>query len=385
MPNFLLQLSFGIALLGILCQWAPGDPSWLSAGQVPEHPAPSIGQTVDYSLQTFQGGDGSTTLVGRFYPPLNSNNSNIDDDHDDDDDDTKPPPAATAATAPIVVMAHGLGLTQDCKLDAHIQAFRQIGLAVFTFDYATFGWSHGWPRHQVIPHRHVADLQAALVHVRKLPQIDTERIALWGTSLGGGHVLSVAAVDSNIRAVVANVPHVKSALESLLGLIRRDPIPALQGLFQVGGSLVKGVGSFLASMVTNQDGSTYIPLHGPPGSPAMLQNPGDDEGYGSLVENLPQDLQWRNLASVTSVLPTLFYRPYNSVKTIVSPTLFLPAELDTLCPAADSVAAAQLMNPDTTKLVMMKGKAHFDVYDGEGLDKSLHETITFFQEHVLRI
>ena len=36
--------------------------------------------------------------------------------------------------------------------------------------------------------------------------IDPQRIALWGTSLSGGHVLSVAATDPLIAAVVSQVP-----------------------------------------------------------------------------------------------------------------------------------------------------------------------------------
>ena len=43
--------------------------------------------------------------------------------------------------------------------------------------------------------------------------MDGARIALWGTSLGGGHAVIVAAEDGRVRAVVAQVPLVDSRVE----------------------------------------------------------------------------------------------------------------------------------------------------------------------------
>ena len=380
--SFVFRLSVWIALIGVIYQVAPGDRSWSTLQEhVPEHPLPPIGQNYEYQLQYFLGGDGITKLAGRFYPP---DTIIKDAGAGTGDEETNVASADNSSKSPIIVMAHGLGLTQDCNLDAFIPAFRQAGMAVFTFDYATFGWSEGWPRHQVIPNRHVADLRAALKHVRTTlsEKVDIHRLALWGTSLGGGHVLSVAADDHDVRAVVANVPHVKSALESILGTVQRDPGVATLGLLKVAGALIKGVVNFIVGFATKKDGTTYIPLHGLPGSAAIMQNPGDDEGYGRLVNSLPKDLQWKNRASVSSVVPLLLYRPYNSVQAITSPTLLLPAELDTLCPAAGSQAAAQLLGPNISKLVLLKGLAHFDMYEGEALQLVLKETVAFLREHL---
>ena len=322
-------------------------------------------------MQQFPGWDGSTQLFGKLYLP-------------------KPKEGADRVTKstllpPIIVMAHGLGLVQDASLNPFIRAFRDEGYAVLTFDYATFGYSEGLPRHQVIPSRHVEDLKGAIEHVRKnlSETVDTDRIALWGTSLGGGHVLRIAADDSKVRAVVANVPHVKSAFESILGTIRRDPYHASLGLIQVSGALAKWiVTKFLNILSLASDTTTYIPLHGRPGSSAMMQNKGDDEGYGSLVKKLPTTIQWNNLASVSSVVPVLLYRPFNTVHHITSPTLFVTAEEDTLCPAADSIAAVNKLNPDKARLYTMKGLGHFDVYSGEALQVVLNETVRFLKENL---
>lgn len=42
--------------------------------------------------------------------------------------------------------------------------------------------------------------------------MDAQRIALWGTSFGGGHVLATAGqLGGNISAVVAQVPHLSGS------------------------------------------------------------------------------------------------------------------------------------------------------------------------------
>jgi len=49
------------------------------------------------------------------------------------------------AGRPCVVMAHGFGGTRDTGLLAYAEAFAQVGLDAFVFDYRGFGASHGTP------------------------------------------------------------------------------------------------------------------------------------------------------------------------------------------------------------------------------------------------
>ena len=50
------------------------------------------------------------------------------------------------------------------------------------------------------------DWRAAVAHARSLDGIDPKRIALWGTSFSGGHVVATAARDPKIAAVVSQAP-----------------------------------------------------------------------------------------------------------------------------------------------------------------------------------
>jgi dienelactone hydrolase len=69
-----------------------------------------------------------------------------------------------------------------------------------------FGDSDGEPRQVVDVTGQQHDLRAAIAWVRDHDGIDTDRIALWGNSLGGAHGISVAASDPRIAAVLAQTP-----------------------------------------------------------------------------------------------------------------------------------------------------------------------------------
>jgi uncharacterized protein len=361
----------GIAL-AVVYQIAPGDPSWMTELHDPPKPTGDA----PYQPFVFVGGDGTTKLSGRLHIPPQK--ETVDTTRDDSTMSSSTP---INSLPPVIVMANGLGLTQDANsIVPFVHAFTQAGFVAITFDYATFGYSDGWPRHQVKPKRHVNDLKALLHHLQRNKEslsFDVSRLALWGTSMGGGHVLTVAS-DYDIlpiKAIVGNVPHVKSALESVLGTLARDPPTAFTGLLNIAGALFKWT---VSQAFTGQ--TTYIPLHGPPGSAAMMQNPGDDEGYGRLIDISTRQSGWSNLVSVGSVAPTLLYRPYNTVQNIKVPTLLVVAENDTLCPAAAARDAISYIQDG--RLYSIPNVGHFDVYNGEILHMVLSETLAFFKKHM---
>ena len=111
-----------------------------------------------------------------------------------------------AEKPPVVVMAHGFGAEMAFGLRPFAERFRQEGMAVFMFDYRCFGRSGGTPRNLVSPRRHVQDWQAALDFACTIPGIDPGRVALWGSSSSGGHVIVTASRNPSVRAVVCQVP-----------------------------------------------------------------------------------------------------------------------------------------------------------------------------------
>ena len=118
-------------------------------------------------------------------------------------------PGATA-DAPCVVMGHGFTGTREDGLPGYAEAFRDAGFVVIVFDYRHFGDSTGEPRQLLDIARQLDDYRTVVGCARVLDGVDPDRIVLWGTSYSGGHVLTLAAEDARLAAVIAQGPYADS-------------------------------------------------------------------------------------------------------------------------------------------------------------------------------
>lgn len=368
MAGVVLAIAIAIALI---LNHAPGwsEDEW-AIGEPDPSPSPLSASCSESKWVEFYGGrDGKTRLVGRLCPASRPNASHM---------------------SPVVVLAHGLGLSQECSLEKYTNAFVEEGMSTFTFDYASFGHSAGSPRHMVDPTAHISDIRAAVATLQENSNelgIDSKAIGLWGTSLGGGHVLSAAFDDTvsstkSIKAVVSQVPHLASGVESVFGTLIADPITYAPALGRVLAGVVKGV-------ILSATGSNwYLPLHGKPGSAAAMQNPGDHEGYGSLCPtNLRKSGYWKNSMTFGSVIRILFYRPltkllwFRSQHHDLPPMLLVAAEQDTLCPATYVQQVAERIH--NAELLLLDSAGHFDVY-GKELGRTIQHETKFFKKHLIK-
>ena len=107
---------------------------------------------------------------------------------------------------PIVILVHGLSGIAALDLADYAQHFVAAGYACFAYDHRNWGESDGEPRSETDPWKQVADMRAAISFVRDQNWVDADRVGIWGTSYGGGHVLSVAAIDPRVKCAVSQVP-----------------------------------------------------------------------------------------------------------------------------------------------------------------------------------
>ena len=111
--------------------------------------------------------------------------------------------------SPSVVLSHGFSAIKAMGLDRFAKQFREAGMNCLVYDHRGYGASGGLPRHESDPWQQVHDMRDVITWVRRRPDVDPERIGLWGTSFAGGHVLTVAALDPRVKAVVSQVPLVR--------------------------------------------------------------------------------------------------------------------------------------------------------------------------------
>ena len=120
-----------------------------------------------------------------------------------------------------VVMAHGLSAVKEMYLDDFAEAFAAGGLAALVFDNRNFGASDGEPRQEIDPWTQVRDYRHAITWAQTRPEVDADRIGVWGSSYSGGHVLVLGAIDKRIKGVASQVPLV-SGFRNIQRLVRQD-------------------------------------------------------------------------------------------------------------------------------------------------------------------
>jgi len=126
---------------------------------------------------------------------------------------------------PTIIMSHGWGGTAAAlRPDAIV--FAQAGFLVVAFDYRGWGNSDSRlilagrkpdkqdgkliaevkeVREVVDPIDQAADIMNAIHWSAGDKQCDPERLALWGSSFSGGHVVYVAARDPRVKAFVSQI------------------------------------------------------------------------------------------------------------------------------------------------------------------------------------
>ena len=224
-----------------------------------------------------------------------------------------------------VVMGHGFALTKACGLAPFRDAFLAAGYAVFLFDYRHFGESEGMPRQVLLPWREVADWQAALACVRQQPEVDNQRIVIWGTSFGGGLVTSVAAREP-VAGMIAQCPMMDGAA-SVLEVLRYAGL--MQGIKMVALGLLDVVSSALGF------GPRTMKSAGVPGELAAMSS---HDAYGGYTALMPKGVPNAVAARIALALP--FYRPIQQAGQVMCPALVLICDNDTVAPAAGARRAS---------------------------------------------
>ena len=107
---------------------------------------------------------------------------------------------------PFVVMAGGWCYVKELVQPLFAEVFAEAGLGALVFDYRTFGGSSGEPRQHIDPWQQIEDYRNALSYLQSRDDVDVDRIAAWGISYSGGHVLILGALDERVRAICSVVP-----------------------------------------------------------------------------------------------------------------------------------------------------------------------------------
>ena len=272
-------------------------------------------------------------------------------------------PDAAEGAAPCVVLAHGFGALKEARLDAYAERFAAAGLGALVFDYRSFGASSGEPRNLVDIGRQHADWRAAVDYARGREAIDADRIALWGSSFSGGHVIAIAADDHRIGAVVSQVPHI-------------DGIATMRAMGAANVARLTAAGLIDTAWAVLGREPHYVPIVGPPGSLAAMTSPDAEPGYSALYAN---GFEWRNQVAARVGLRVPAYSPGKRVGDIACPLLVTIGTRDAVTPpeparrAAEQAPKGELREYDA---------GHFDVYVGGTFERVVADQLDFLRRHL---
>jgi dienelactone hydrolase len=181
------------------------------------------------------------------------------------------------------------------------------------------------------------DIRAAISFVAGEPNVDKNRIGLWGSSYGGGLVTTMAALDSRVKCVAAQVP----------GMVGRAP---------------RAVAAALDLHTKQARGETEpVPIE-------TGKMTGKMERYSNMRVNPAKSVG---------------FNAVESAERITSPIIFIVAENEELS-SNDNVEAVHkgLTGRGVPSAYhVIKGITHYGIYR-EGFDEATKLEVEFFRKHL---
>lgn len=277
-------------------------------------------------------------------------------------------PCTATEPMPCVVVGHGFSGTKGLA-QVYAEQFAGAGFAVLVFDYRHFGASGGQPRQIVDVRKQREDYQAAVKFARSLPDIDPERIAIWGTSLSGGHVVAVASEDPRIAAVVAQAPMIdaektgRTRWQRLRRAVTRSSL-----------RLFAAVGRDLLHAALHRP--PYLtPVIGQPGDAAVFTGPDARDAFAALGG---EQAGWRNAFAPRFLFGLPRYRP-GTAERLVQPLLVCVADHDL---EASPTFAVEVAKRSPRGEVRHFPAGHFDVYIEPFRSQIIADQVAFLHKHL---
>ena len=266
---------------------------------------------------------------------------------------------------PAITMAHGYAGTKYHGLEPMAEAFAAAGFAVLLHDHRGFGESGGEPRNDVNPWQQITDWRRALSYLQDRPEVDENRVGVWGTSYAGGHAIVLGATDRRLKAVVAQVPTIDGHASGLRR-VAPEAVAKLEAQFAAD-ERAQLRGEPPATQVIVSDDA------------AVAASYKAADAISFYLRPVPAGT-WENKVTVRSTRWSRMYAPGEFIERVSpTPLLMVVADHDNIA-VADLALKAYERALEPKRLVMIKG-GHFDPYLGEFKTAS-GAAIDWFKTHL---
>jgi uncharacterized protein len=274
---------------------------------------------------------------------------------------------------PIIVMAGGWCYVKELVQPRYAEHFVEAGMAALVIDYRRLGASDGEPRQHIDPNDQIEDYRNAITYAGTRDELDSDRLAIWGISYSGGHVLQIGATDRRVKAIVSIVPvvdgwvnmrrvHGTTGFRKLRDAVEQDRIKRFEtGEYGTIAMSTKKVGQELCTWPFPE---TY-------------------DAFMDLKKNdAPRHEHYNTIASTEKLMAYSVF-PYLS-RIIKTPTMMIVADEDDLTLWDKEVEAYKQLATQDKELFIVPGKEHMVLYsDKSALDIAAEKCAAFFEARLV--
>ncbi|WLI78424.1 alpha/beta fold hydrolase [Kosakonia sp. H02] len=262
----------------------------------------------------------------------------------------------------VIILCHGFCGIREILLPDFAEAFNKAGFSTITFDYLGFGDSDG-ERGRIEPEKQIKDILSVLDWARKQPEIDENRIALWGTSFGGCHVFGAAVNNPFVKCIVSQLAFAdgEEIVTSNMTDSEKD--------------------NFITSLNSMHEKKKNTGKEIFVGVNRILNDPDSRHFFDENKINHPE----LNIKiPFLTVRNTLLYKPAINAEKVTCPTLVIAAGKDIVNPPEQGQALFNAVKADKKSFYIEENARHYDMYAGEYFARVSKLQIDWFRTHLLQ-
>jgi fermentation-respiration switch protein FrsA (DUF1100 family) len=207
------------------------------------------------------------------------------------------------------------------------------------------------------------DWRRAISFLKAQPEVDPDRLGVWGSSYGGGHAIVLGATDRRLKAVVARIPNISGYRQGL----RRVPphlVPALEeGFAQEERSAARGEPLQYQQIVSSD--------------PAVRASYYSGDAVDFYLQELPEGV-WENRVTVRSTRMARMYEPGSFIRRVSPTPLLMILAKDDYLTVTDVALEAYEDALEPKKLILIPG-GHFHPY-GAQFERAGSEALDWFHK-----
>ncbi|MCG9580126.1 alpha/beta hydrolase [Vibrio tubiashii] len=268
-------------------------------------------------------------------------------------------PTATTQPSPLIILCHGFCGVKELLLPAFAERFANQGYAALTFDYRGFGESEG-ETGRLVPKLQIEDIHAAIEWAKEESNLDSDRIALWGSSFGGANAIIAASQSDDIKCVIAQLTFAdgETVITGEMSTEEKDKfLSTLERMRDKKAKTGKEMMVPIAKVLSDEQSVDFF-------------NQFKDD-FPALTIKIPFLTVWE----------TINHKPVEALANLNKPVMIVAAEQDGVNPLSESQALFDKAN-EPKELHVEEGATHYQVYSGKHFESVVAKQLEWFNQYL---